>query len=71
MDAPADLRITITDIRKAGFCAKGARRWLEGYGFDFRDFLKNGAPVADILATGDGQAQQVVEIKLRNAADGR
>lgn len=66
MDVPPDLRITISDIRRAGFCVKGARGWLEGYGFDFRDFLKNGAPAADILATGDGQAEQVVAMKLRH-----
>lgn len=68
MDVPADLRITITDCRRVGFCASGIKRWFEGYGLDFRDFLKNGIDAEAFLATGDGQAEQVVRRKM--AANG-
>lgn len=51
--------ITIDDIR-VSHCARGARRWFEAYGLDFRGFLKSGIDVADFLATRDGLACQVV-----------
>lgn len=66
-----DLLITINDVRKAGFCPSGARHWFEAYGFDFRDFVKNGLPAKTLLATGDAQAQAVVDRKLMAARDGR
>lgn len=56
-------RITITDIRRCGHCPSGIRRWFESYDLDFRDFLKNGISEEDLLATGDGLAQQVVDRK--------
>lgn len=53
--------ITITDVRRAGHCVSGARAWFERHGLDFRAFLRDGIPAADMLATGDGQGIQVVE----------
>lgn len=53
--------ITITDVRRAGFCARGAKIWFEGQGFDFRAFLKDGIGEEAMLATGDARAAQVVE----------
>jgi hypothetical protein len=55
-------RITITDVRRAGHCAAGARVWFEGHGIDFRVFLKNGIPVEDLLALKDGVADEVVRL---------
>jgi hypothetical protein len=56
-----DLLITIDDVRRAGHCVAGIRRWFETHQLDFRDFLRNGIPAEKMLATGDGQGQQVVE----------
>ncbi len=64
MDAPADLIITIDDIRKAGHCAKGARRAIEAAGADFRAFVKDGMPAPQFLALGGGLAEGVVAWKL-------
>lgn len=64
MDAPDDMVITISDIRAAGHCPSGIKRWFDAQGLDFRDFLKNGIPAKDFLASGDGQAEQVVRRKL-------
>lgn len=52
--------ITITDIRRAGHCAIGIRRWFESRGLDFRAFLRDGITVELFLATGDGMAAEVV-----------
>lgn len=56
--------ITINDVRRAGYCALGARRWFEAQGFDFRAFLKNGIPAEQFLSTGDAHAKRVVERKM-------
>lgn|ERR1051325_9976263 len=64
MDAPAGLIITISDISAAGYCARGAKGWFEGYGINFRDVIRNGITAGDLLATGDAHAERVVEAKL-------
>lgn len=60
----AAVTITIEDVRFAGYCTKGARRWFESYGFDFRDFLANGISAEKLLSTNDAAAQQVVNRKF-------
>lgn len=55
--------ITITDVRAAGHCARGAKAWFEYYGLDFRDFLKNGIDDEVFLATGDAHAIEIVRRK--------
>lgn len=62
--------ITITDCRKAGHCASGVKKWFEGYGIDFRDFLKNGIDEETLLATGDARAIRVIELKRQRDASG-
>ncbi len=56
-------RITIQDVRVAGYCASGARRWFESYGLDFRAFMRDGIDREPFLATGDAMAARVVEVK--------
>lgn len=63
--------ITIGDVRKSGHCVAGARRWFESYDFDFRAFIENGLPEAELAATGDALALQVIADKnAREAANG-
>lgn len=52
-------RVTIDDVRRAGHCVSGARRWFEGHGMDFRRFLKDGLPVDEFLAASDNDALAV------------
>lgn len=64
--------ITITDIRAAGHCVRGAREWFERHGLDFRAFLKDGISADELLATGDGLAVEVIKHKReRDRARGR
>jgi hypothetical protein len=70
MDAPDDLIITIADIRLAGMCARGARRWFEVQGLDFARLLKQGYPASVLLATGDAQAVKVVERTMKRLSNG-
>lgn len=60
--------VTIQDVRDAGYCGSGARRWFEGYGFDFRAFMKDGLPAETLLATGDALADAVVTKKRERDA---
>lgn len=64
----SDERITIDDVRRAGHCVKGARKWFDSYGLDFRTFLKEGISEEDFLATGDGIAAEIVMHKKQNEA---
>ena len=55
--------VTINDTRAIGLCVRGQKEWFEQHGFDFSDFLVNGIDEAPFLATGDAQAQMVVDAK--------
>jgi hypothetical protein len=70
-DARIDrLIITIDDVRSAGHCARGARQWFDGHGLDFRAFLHNGIPARQVLAIGDGLADQVIARTLERRGNG-
>lgn len=62
--------ITITDVRAAGHCVRGARAWFESYDLDFRDFLKRGIDDDAFLATGDAYAIEIVNRKREREAAG-
>lgn len=65
-------RITITDVRRAGHCARGAKDWFARHGMDFRAFLKEGIDEAEFLEKGDALALQVVNHKrLREMQGGQ
>lgn len=46
---------------RTGYCARGARAFAEHYGLDWDDFCQHGIEAEVLLATGDYQAEQVVE----------
>ena len=55
--------ITINDVRKAGFCTIGARRWFDQHGIPFNQFLRDGISEEEFLTRGDDLARVVVEKK--------
>jgi hypothetical protein len=61
-----DARVRIEDIISAGHCVRGARRWFEQHGLNFRAFIKDGEDPAVLLATGDALAEQVIARKEAN-----
>jgi hypothetical protein len=69
-DIPAGLVITMDDIGRAGFCARGAKAFFREHGLDFRAFLNGGIDADALAATGDARAIQVIERKLRRPANG-
>lgn len=66
----SSVTITITDIRAAGICASGARRWFRDHGIDFAAFLKDGISAAELIERGDQMAQRVVDRKLERESNG-
>lgn len=68
---PSSLLITISDIRRQGYCVSGIKSWFEAHHFNFREFLQHGVESATLLATGDELARKVVEAKLNGASDGQ
>jgi hypothetical protein len=62
--------ITITDVRNAGFCARGIYGLAKQKGWsneDFRNFVKNGARVSDLrLMNEDALIDRVLEVKRKN-----
>lgn len=68
MTTPEEVRVYPRHIRAAGMCLiPGAKEFFASHGLDWREFMKNGLPVSQILATGDALAEQVAKI----AQDGR
>lgn len=70
-----DDRITIQDIRRAGYCTRGARRWYSDNGLDFPLSLQKdengqyvGTPRDQFLGTGCPMAIDIVNKK--DALDG-
>lgn len=62
--------VTHADMRKYGYCNKGAREFFQKHGLDWALFVKEGLPSEDLLATGDAMAAQLVE-KVEEAASGQ
>lgn len=54
--------ITMTHVRMARYCRRGAMAFCNRHGLDWSKFLRDGLPERDILATGDAMAKKVVEI---------
>ena len=59
-----EMTITIEDVRKAGYCVRGARQWFSAHGMNFRTFLTDGIPADEFVEKGDALAARVVALKV-------
>ena len=61
-------RITLADTKRAGYCVKGVRKFVEAAGMDFRDFARNGMPIEKARAMDGWQAfvSQIERLKARH-----
>lgn len=64
----SDPLVTITHLRTANLCARGARQWFARHGLDYATFLKHGYPASVIEDTGDALGKKVAAIARRDAA---
>ena len=63
--------ITVDDVKKAGYCTKGMRKWMTGLGLDIQDFVTNGIDTDDLSEVSDARLQRVIEIaKKRDTKNG-
>jgi hypothetical protein len=65
----SDDRVTIGDVRRAGYCVRGVRRWFDETGRDFRTFVREGMPIEEARAIDDVVVQDVIR-KKTGAAHG-
>ena len=64
--APEDLEgrtVILRDIR--GHCAAGMVEWLDGHGFDYRKFIREGLPAQQVAETNDALGLRAVVACLR------
>lgn len=47
--------------KELGYCNAGLRKWLEGRGLPFREFLLNGASVEWLRAQNDAMATRLAD----------
>lgn len=57
-------KVTVSDVRKAGYCVRGIKNLWPGYGFSisFREFLKDGIDIDEAAANPDPNVQRSVAI---------
>lgn len=67
----SDLIVHIRHMRQAKLCMKGVREWFAARDWDWSDFVAEGRPAADFIATNDPLALRPVEAAKQEAADGR
>lgn len=56
------MKVTISDLRAAKMCSRGARDFFKRHGLDWSTFLKSGLPAEEFLMTGDAMALRLVEV---------
>lgn len=62
IDYNPDYLITMRDIRAAGGCAPGARRWFNIHGLDFKKFIRDGGVlICDIIDIEDPFLTQLLQ----------
>lgn len=55
-----DILVTHGDMRRLGYCNRGAREWFARHQLDWGLFIDQGLPAPMLLATGDSMAEDVV-----------
>ncbi len=63
-------RITLSDCKRAGFCVKGVRKFVEAAGMDFRDFIKDGISEEQALGIDGWQAMVKHVVKIKGTTRG-
>lgn len=66
-----ETRLHIRHLRGSRTCNKNARMWFKDRGWSWQDFLDNGRPVKDFIATGDPLAEPAIAAAEKEARDGR
>ena len=65
------MRVTITDVRMAGYCGAGLREFCQNHGLDLVKLVREGLPVEQFEAIDDAHAKNVLVQTYARANDGR
>jgi hypothetical protein len=65
------VKVTIRHVRALYMCTRGARRWCNRYGLDWREFLRHGIPVELLRQSGDAQAIALCDLAEAEANEQR
>lgn len=65
-----DPLVTVSHMRVANFCVRGARMWATRHGFDFEHFMRHGYPASAFEATGDALGKMLASIARQEAQEG-
>ena len=49
-------RVTARDCTRAGFCVSGMKEWMAERGIEYRAFVRDGLPGAEVEAFGDAMS---------------
>ena len=55
----SEILVTVSHIKNAGLCMRGARVWFARHDLDFATFLQSGLPISQIERVGDGLSDLV------------
>lgn len=58
------------DVVASGSCIAGARQWFEAYGFDFRNFIREGLAVETLRALDCPLANRACDAAEQRIAQG-
>lgn len=68
--ADAEIRLTVADVRSAGFCSPAFKAWCQTNNVDMRDAVKNGIPLSSVTEGTDAGLDRVIAAaRARNAAE--
>ena len=56
------MRVTVDDVRKAGYCTKGLRLWMNRANIDITDFVTNGIDAEKLADVNDSRLDRVLAI---------
>lgn len=60
-------RITVTDARRAGFCASGIAQWLKAKGIPYRELKDEGIAPDDPRVAGDAHVDRILATRRKRA----
>lgn len=66
-----EIRLHPRHLRQSRTCMKNSRMWFRERGWSWTEFLAEGRPVEDFIATGDPLALPAIEAAQKEARDGR
>lgn len=66
-----DVQCYVRHIRAASLCTGGARDWFKRRGWSWPEFLVNGRPASDFIATKDPLALRMVAAAMKEAGYGQ